>query len=139
MMRYRKVQSLFFSLILLSFASGALGQPLPERVKNPLPGLEYLLFRADAPDTAGNGARIHIVRIDPARTKLRLLAASEFDRKLRTTSEWCRDFNLAAAINAGMFLKDYSTNVGYLKNGMHIQNGRWNSKYRSVLAFAPRK
>jgi uncharacterized protein YigE (DUF2233 family) len=139
MMQFRKVRYLFISLIFLSYASGAFGQTLPERVKNPFPGLEYLLFRVETPDASGNGARIHIVRIDPVRAKLRLLAASEYDRKLRTASEWCQDFNLAVAINAGMFLKDYSTNVGYLKNGKHIQNGRWNNKYRSALAFGPRK
>ena len=139
MTQFRKVQYLFLSLIFLSFASNAFSQSPPERVKKPLPGLEYLVFRVDVPDATGNGARIHIVRVDPSKAKLRLLAASEFDRKLRTASEWCRDFNLSAAINAGMFLKDYSTNVGYLKTGTHIQNGRWNNKYRSVLAFAPRK
>ncbi|NPU84085.1 MAG: hypothetical protein HPY65_06310 [Syntrophaceae bacterium] len=38
-----------------------------------------------------------------------------------------------------MFLKDYRTNVGYLRNKAHIQNRRWNRKYNTALAFGPRK
>ena len=38
-----------------------------------------------------------------------------------------------------MFHKDLITNVGYLRNGSHIQNKRWNSKYKSALAFDPKK
>jgi hypothetical protein len=45
---------------------------------------------------------------------------------------------MVAAINAGMYLKDYKTNVGYLRNGPYIQNKRWNGKYLSVLAFNPK-
>ena len=41
------------------------------------------------------------------------------------------------SINAGMFLPDHKTNVGYMKNFNHINNGRINSKYHSVAAFNP--
>jgi hypothetical protein len=70
---------------------------------------------------------------------LKLVLASEQDRERRTLAGWCEDFRLTAATNAGMFLKDYSTNVGYLRNGAHVQNKRWNKKYKSVLAFDPRE
>jgi hypothetical protein len=101
-------------------------------------GVEYARFNVNPSAGTGNG-EIHVVRIDPAKARLKLLLASEHDRKNRTTAEWCGEFHLIAAINAGMFLKDYLTNVGYLRNGSHVQNRRWNRKYKSVLAFDPQK
>jgi hypothetical protein len=93
------------------------------------PGVEYGIF-------PGN---IHIVRADPAQATLKLLLASERDKKLRTTAEWCKDFTLIAAINAGMYETDYLTNVGYLRNGTHVQNGKWSGNYKSALAFDPKR
>jgi uncharacterized protein YigE (DUF2233 family) len=101
-------------------------------------GIEYRAIPITLFPEIING-KIHIVRIDPAQAKLKLLLASEHDKKSRTTAGWCKDFNLVAAINAGMFHKDFLTNVGYLRNGLHIQNKRWNSKYKSILAFDPKK
>ncbi len=99
-------------------------------------GVEYGRFSVNP--SAGNGD-IHVLRIDPAQAKLKLLLASEHGHKNRTTAEWCEEFGLIAAINAGMYLKDFLTNVGYLRNGSHVQNRRWNRKYKSVLAFDPQK
>ncbi|HVO65081.1 MAG TPA: phosphodiester glycosidase family protein [Syntrophales bacterium] len=101
-------------------------------------GMEYCVFHVSPPPETGNG-KIHIVRVDTAQAKLRLLLASEHNKKARTTAKWCKDFNLVIAINAGMFQQDYLTNVGYLRNGFYIQNKRWSSKYKSVLAFDPKK
>ena len=138
-LRIEKIIGLAFCLGCILLIKGiAFGQVLEVR-KYPAPGIEYNLFQVDS-DREGEGIqKIHILRIDPLRAKLRLLTASGGDRKLRTSTEWCRDFNLVAAINAGMFLKDYSTNVGYLRAGSHVQNGRWNKKYKSVLALEPTK
>ena len=52
----------------------------------------------------------------------------------RTAAEWCRSSHLSVAINLGMFQADGRSNVGYLRHGQHVNNGRWNS-YGSVLAF----
>jgi hypothetical protein len=101
-------------------------------------GIEYGIFHFNSLPENGDG-KVHVVRINPALVTLKLLLASENDKKRRTTAEWCKDFNLVAAINAGMFQKDYLTNVGYLRNGSNIQNKRWSSKYKSVFAFAPKK
>ncbi len=115
-------------------ARAALAQE-PIRVEQLAAGMEYRIYGISAPMSPA--VKIHVLRIDPSRFKLRLLTASQTDAKLRTASAWCDDFHLLAAINAGMFLKDYSTNVGYLRVGSHIQNGRWNRKYASVLALEP--
>ena len=99
-------------------------------------GLEYAAFESGL-----NGARegkIHILRIDPRQVSLGLLLASEQKVDNRAVSDWCQDYRMAAAINAGMYLKDHKTNVGYLRNGTYVQNRRWNRKYMSVLAFNPK-
>jgi hypothetical protein len=101
-------------------------------------GIEYGVLQVKPFPEIGDGI-IHIARIDPAKAQLKLLPASEYDKKSRTTARWCKEFNLVAAINAGMYQEDLITNVGYLRNGSHIQNKRWSSKYKSALAFDPKK
>ena len=101
-------------------------------------GIEYGIFSMRGLPEGGNGS-IHIVRIDPAQARLKLVLASEHGKSNRSAARWCNDFNMVAAINAGMFYKDYLTNTGYLRNKSHIQNRRWNRKYKSALAFAPRR
>lgn len=99
-------------------------------------GVEYGAF-----SSRSNGApeaRVHIVRIDPGQAKLGLVLASEEKGENKTVAEWCRSHKMVAAINAGMYFKDYKTNVGYLRKGSYVQNKRWNKKYLSVLAFNPK-
>ena len=57
---------------------------------------------------------IHVVRIDAAKARRKLLLASEHGSRSRATARWCKEFNLVSAINAGMYHKDLVTNVGYL-------------------------
>jgi len=130
-------------IILVLLGSLALFYPAPasqarEQWKLLAKGIEYGIFYVNPRAETGDG-KIHIVRVDPAQTKLKLLLASEHDKKSRTTARWCKDFDLVVAINAGMFQKDFLTNVGYLRNGLYIQNKRWSSRYKSVLAFDPKK
>jgi hypothetical protein len=101
-------------------------------------GIEYGVFQAKPLPEIGDGA-IHAVRIDPTIARLKLLLGSEQDKKSRTTAQWCKEFNLVSAINAGMYREDMITNVGYLRNGSHVQNKRWNNQYKSVLAFDPKR
>ncbi len=130
-------------IILVLLGLFALSYPAPaaqarEQWKLLAKGIEYGVFHINPPPEIGDG-KIHIVRLDPAQAKLKLLLATEHDKKSRTTAKWCKDFNLVAAINAGMFQEDFLTNVGYLRNGLYIQNKRWSRKYKSVLAFDPKK
>ncbi len=130
-------------IILVLLGLFALSYPAPaaqasEQWKLLVKGIEYGVFHINPPPEIGDW-KIHIVRLDPAQAKLKLLLASEHDKKSRSTAKWCKDFNLVAAINAGMFREDYLTNVGYLRNGSYIQNKRWSSKYKSVLSFDPKK
>jgi hypothetical protein len=128
---------LIFALATIAFIHPAAG-PAHAQWNTIARGVEYGRFGIhDSAPTGEEG--IHVLRIDPAQAKLKLLLASEKDRKNRTTAQWCEEFDLIASINAGMFYKDYRTNVGYLRNGSHLQNKRWNRKYKSVLAFDPQE
>lgn len=81
---------------------------------------------------------LYVVRIDPARTKIRAGLLSEKGGKSKTAGEWCRSERFAVAINAGMFQQDYRSNVGYLRHGRHLNNRRWNA-YMAALAVGPKK
>lgn len=130
-----RIFSLFLGIV-LCFSWTSTGQA-NEQWKSLANGIEYAILQVKTLPEIGDG-RIHVVRIDLAKAKLKLFLESEYGKKSRTTAQWCKEFNLVSAINAGMFHKDLITNVGYLRNGSHIQNKRWNSKYKSVLAFDPK-
>ena len=99
-------------------------------------GVEYALV--DAGDKA-DGARIHVVRIDPKQAQLQAVMASAADRKARTAGAWCRERKLAVAINLGMYRDDRLTNVGHAHAPGHVNNAHWSEKYKSVLAFGPNR
>jgi hypothetical protein len=100
-----------------------------------VPGVEYRAF--GHANLSGADPRLHVVRIDPERAELRALMASELDGKSRTARSWCADFGLSVAINLGMYQTDQRSNVGYARNGDHVNSPRWASKYKSALAFSP--
>jgi len=81
--------------------------------------------------------KIIVIKINPKKYNFSLLCSSEHNIEGLTVKEWCKKHDMIAAINAGMFLPDRKTNVGYMKNFAHINNGRINSKYHSVAAFNP--
>ncbi len=114
---------------------GAFGPSEPWKVIGV--GVEYAAFSIRPPAEQIEG-KLHVVRLNPNQVAFKMLLASELDQKSRTAAEWCGDYNLAVAINAGMFQKDLTTNVGYLRNGTYLQNPHWN-KYKSVFTFYPRK
>jgi hypothetical protein len=101
-------------------------------------GIEYCLLNVNSTPEIASG-RIHALRIDSSKAKLKLLLASEHGKNPRTAAGWCKDFGMVATINAGMYGKDLLTNVGYLRSGTYVQNKRWNKSYKSVLAFDPQK
>src|SRR5512136_679095 len=86
-------------------------------------------------ETPVKDAKIIILKIHPRYYSFKLLCASELGKIRLTPKEWCKKYNLTAAINAGMYQKDGLTNVGYMKNHSHLNNPRLNSAYKAVLAF----
>jgi hypothetical protein len=99
------------------------------------PGLDYVLL--DGPPGDGGDRKIAVVRIDPARFELRLLAASApGEGMLRSARDWAARAGASAAINASMFQEDYRTSVSLMRTREHV-NQRRLSKDKAVLAFDP--
>lgn len=103
------------------------------------PGVEYRSFQLEPAPTAGDGV-LHVVRVDAAQAPLELaLASEEKDGQTRSCGAWANEKGYLVAINAGMYATDYKTNVGYLRNGAHENNGKWSETYQSVLVFGPKE
>jgi hypothetical protein len=99
------------------------------------PGLDYALL--EGPPAAAGDRKIAVVRIDPARFELRLLAASAPGQDgLRTARDWAYRAGASAAINASMYQEDYRTSVSLMRTRDHV-NQRRVSKDKAVLAFDP--
>lgn len=116
-------------------ADGAETQPAQWRALQS--GVEYAVIGFSSPVDIGD-KRLHVVRIDPARARLVALLATQNGRAPRTAGQWSTEFNLAAAINLGMYQTDHLTNVGYLRNGTHVNNSHWAEKYKAAFAFNPK-
>lgn len=127
------VRSVVLLLALLATASSA----PPASVVNWQPlqrGVELAVIPMAA---VGGSGSLYVVRIDPRHARLQVALASETGAGPRTAGEWCQRAGLSVAINVGMFQTDQKSNVGYLRHGKHLNNGRWNA-YRSVLAVRPK-
>ena len=99
-------------------------------------GLEVAEFLAPEPSDIGD-SRITVVRIDPAEFTFDLFLAAEKGGRSRTIDQWCNEFKLTAAINAGMFQADGLTNVGYMKHRGKILNGNLVKNYNAFLLMHP--
>lgn len=99
-------------------------------------GFTYAKLKAPATSFSADSA-ITVVRIDPKRYNLKLYTVSELGGENRTVREWTEAFGLICAFNAGMYLTDYKTNCGYMKNHAHFNNKRINKTYHSFAAFNP--
>lgn len=101
------------------------------------PGMDLKVFTASKPSSVGD-SRIVVVRIDPHLWELEFVGMSRSgEDAMQTVRAWSGKYNLSAAINAGMFLEDYKTHVGYLRFREHVNSGRMNP-YQSIAAFDPR-
>lgn len=100
-------------------------------------GLEFASFKAQT-QTAYGDSVINILRIDPGKWDFVLLTASELTQgKSYSARDWCRNYNLTAVINAGMYDVDYIKHIGFLKSGKHLNNSRNHKQYKSIAAFNP--
>jgi uncharacterized protein YigE (DUF2233 family) len=101
--------------------------------------LEPGLDTVELPGPGGNpdAGTITVVRIDPARFELRLLAASAPGAgDPRSVRSWAYGASASAAINAAMYQEDHRTSVSLMRAGEHV-NQRRVSKDKAVLAFDP--
>jgi hypothetical protein len=101
------------------------------------PGLEYAAVATR--DAAGQGESVlHVVRADPEKADVVAHFSTEAGNRPLAASEWCEDKKLAVAMNLGMYMLDFRSNVGYARKGAHVNSRRVNN-YRSYLVFGPRK
>lgn len=129
--------SFVLALFALPVAPRAAGEIVPEW-RTLAAGLSYTVIVLDESPSWGDG-KLHVVRIDPKLASLRAEMASEHDGRSRTAAAWCDDRDLAVAINMGMYQTDYSSNVGYARDGAHLNQPRLVSKYKSAIAFGAKK
>lgn len=121
-------------LVALCLLAGtAVGQPGWQELET---GLEVAHFDSRGRDFATPGD-LTVVRIEPRIFELRLLRTERSaDATERDLKQWCADFDLVAAINAGMYQVDERTHVGFCKVAGKVVNGFAND-YLSVAAFDP--
>jgi hypothetical protein len=101
------------------------------------PGLAYAAVPGPPPSGPGE-AVLHLVRVDPEQVEVVAHFSSEKGNQPRSASDWCDEKNLAVAMNLGMYMTDYRTNVGYARKGTQINSRRVNH-YQSYLVLGPRK
>ncbi len=101
------------------------------------PGLE-LEFFALPQDPSSPDSALAILRMDPARFRLRLLNASATkNKKPLTARDWRRRYRQIATINASMFqLENPLRSVSLMKTRAHVNSARV-SKDKTILAFDP--
>ncbi len=127
------MSSLAVLLLPLFLLSGGGGDPW--RVL--APGLEMARFDVRERVAADNG-ELTVLRVDPAHWELSVLSADAVDdERRRAVRHWCRDFDLAAAINAGMYQADGHTHVGFCQVDGVVRNSAVND-YLSAFVCDPR-
>jgi len=123
------------ALLGLMVAGAALaGEPLPWLEIEP--GLEATRFDTRSRLSAAKGDLI-VLRVDPTKWDLKVLTtARDGDGVERNVRQWCADFELSVAINAGMFQEDNTTHVGFCQIDGEIIN-RFANNYKSAMAIDP--
>jgi hypothetical protein len=101
-------------------------------------GVEYATFALSPKPAIGDGL-LRVVRVDPSLATLRVRVAAQLDGRPRTAREWCDDPRVVAVINAGMYDRDLSTHIGFLRAGGRIGSARWVRRYNSILLLGPRQ
>jgi len=101
-------------------------------------GAEYAAIALWPRPAAGDGL-LHVVRVDPALAAIRVRMAAQGDGRPRTAREWCDNPRVVAVINAGMYDRDLSTHIGFLRVGERIGSARWVSTYNSILLLGARR
>ncbi len=99
-------------------------------------GLNYASVPLEMKSSVGD-SKVDILKIDPKYFKFELLSAGEKKSDSKKADVWCKENNLLAVINAGMFKLDgdFKTCTGYMKNYKYINNPTLNNSYRTIVAF----
>jgi uncharacterized protein YigE (DUF2233 family) len=100
------------------------------------PGLEL----AEFPATADSQDRsLTVLRVDPAFFRFRALSVSAGNGAPLTARDWALRHGLVAAVNASMYLPDYRTSTGYLRDGRMVNNSRFNKSFGAFFTANPKR
>ncbi|NOX37881.1 MAG: phosphodiester glycosidase family protein [Calditrichaeota bacterium] len=80
-----------------------------------------------------------VARLDPHYLQFGVYSIKQLNSEKLTVVEWARRYQLAAVINAGMYLTDHRTHVGYLQHFDFVDHPRPVRQYLSAAAFNPRR
>lgn len=96
-------------------------------------GLDFAEFALGRQDQA-----ISVLRIDPGHFHFVLCSATSPD-KAQTLPQWAKQYELLAAINASMYLKDGQTSTGYLRHKDLVNNPRIHHGFGAFFVANPKK
>ncbi len=130
------MKKLFFSIIICItllniFPSFAIAQNWEKLEK----GLAVAIFSLS--DKSISPTNIVAIRIDPKHFDFILKNASK-EGKALSFSNWAKNDDLIAAINASMYLPDISTSTGYMRNNEHINNPRIVKNFGAFFVASPK-
>lgn len=130
---------MYIFTFLLSFVIAIIPEPVVAHGwKQLAPGMDLQNLTAKNQGTSVD-SHITILRIDPDLWELVFMGISQTGETLgKTAHEWCKNYKLTAAINAGMYADNNKTHVGYLRSKDHVNNSHVNN-YQSVIAFDSKK
>jgi len=100
------------------------------------PGLSLARIASPVRARAGDSV-ITVLRADLKRFRLTLTSVKFDGGKNRTAADWAKAHGLVVATNAGLYARDFATNVGMMVHGRKVNNRRLNGM-GAVLAFNPR-
>lgn len=101
------------------------------------PGLELGLSVLRKASASQSGAAFVVLRIDPTIHNFALCMASDSGKALPLAG-WSEREGLRAGINAGMYLPDKITNIGYMRNGDSINNNKLGGRLGAFFVSGPR-
>ena len=103
------------------------------------------LANPDTPIKSSHGdSKVTILKVDPTLFNFHLVMATEIGLEKKTVETWCKEKNLVAGINAGMF-HGYTNkpkwsglvNTGYTHNYKHLNNQNF-SNDKAFIVFHPK-
>ena len=99
-------------------------------------GLHYAELTSPIKCNLGD-SKISIVKISPLHYNFQLITSKESGETNKTAPEWAKSRKLVGVFNAGMYMMDHKTNVGYMKAGGFVNNDKFNKEYNTITAFDP--
>lgn len=101
-------------------------------------GLSYMAIKLKVPAQVGD-RKLHVLKIDPKVTSFRVLLRKQLKWGRQEPRAVLSRYQLAAAINVGMYQQDYRSHVGYLKHRGKVVSRSWHRRFFSVLVLGPRR